>query len=465
MGTFERQIIGPVEHLSALEGTPAVIRAQKFYAKYSGPTRNLTPVDQQAIIEQIQSMKVPWKSDAREVFNILIQTGVFSLAPAEAPAQPEPTPTTTTEDVITTHHQLRGLKILGKINLKDTSPQPTTKSVSTQPAIPAYYSHRTTTPIAPTVVQLPPEQQAILDANMDQQQRVEDYNSFKSDKHISELVTKLPNYYEFTEQEELILLQKFSGMYPEDEIHANCTQLRAKLNLITKSNAVQSNPELLEYMKKLATLAERGLAHAISELKWFGVSKYLIPTHIYDDVLAGIDCVLQHLDRIAHSVTYTGIDITFASLKHDTYKNKIRRTLDTIRTNKAPQLHYQLDERSEPIELLSVPKLILHLDKKTLDTLLHITEDAVKGEQNESHKDRVLGHGILRQLIEQTQAFLEYAEYCKSQLVDHYRATLKTLRSAAYATDLPTASNQVPLPITLQTHTIIAEYKAEHRHI
>jgi hypothetical protein len=456
MGKFE-QPTSPAEYLNSLEDLPAVLRARKFYQKHSGKTNNLTPTDQQAIMEQIESMKLPWQASSSEVFNILMKAGVFTLAPTEPTVQPEPAPTIKATTNITNAPRLPGLKILGTLELtrrpqQQTKPEPTPEPVA--------YSHRPTEPVRP--VQLTAEKQAILDANNARAAKEQEYSKFYKDKNISELISQIGDFYVFDDSAEQELLDQFKDIYSDATIRTNSNNLRQLLAVMIKQSQESENPALLEYMKKLSILAERGLAHAISALDWFGQNKYLVPAHIYDDIYAGTDCVL--FDRITPTTAnyIVGMDATFAAINESTYEHKIIDILDHIRQGQMTQLRYQSDEAGKPLRGIKLPTLVVHFDSKTLDALIHITDNTLHNRDNAEYRNPINGHPILLQLIEQTQVFLQYAQSCNSALVPEYADTLRKLRAIAGKVNLniPTQST---LPTTKRIREIIGRYELEHK--
>jgi hypothetical protein len=90
-----------------------------------------------------------------------------------------------------------------------------------------------------------------------------------------------------------------------------------------------------EKMKKIATIVECGIAHAVTNLKWYGDNVSIEPVCQFDDIKRGVDGVLQiseqaEEEEIQNAFLALGVDATYRGLLSQEYKEKFAKLLNSI---------------------------------------------------------------------------------------------------------------------------------------
>lgn len=155
-----------------------------------------------------------------------------------------------------------------------------------------------------------------------------------------------------------------------------------------------SEIEQINYMR--SKIAEALLAEII-ELYWLP-GDFLTETSEYDDLLNGVDAVLETSTKAAV------IDFTSARDK-DIIRKKIFRIYDRIKANQLGEVKYFCSQKDGSQQYLkTLPAVIIGLDQKTIDELLNLRMSGKKKEL-EGHWSK---YALVEELLSQIKSYKTY---------------------------------------------------------
>lgn len=184
----------------------------------------------------------------------------------------------------------------------------------------------------------------------------------------------------------------------------------------------QASPE----QKRARRLAEvfEAVVHEQGELsEWFGPDAETIKTSRFDDIKNGVDNIVEFREknRSASHVAFA-IDVTFSN-EMDKKFDRIRKEIDDGELAKVKYFYSEyLGIRGE---LTKIPRFVVGAESKTVK---EIGELWIEGKKKELGNHWVQFQ-ILEEIIEQADAFAEYADrYGKHDVAEAYRRVERYFR-------------------------------------
>lgn len=196
--------------------------------------------------------------------------------------------------------------------------------------------------------------------------------------------------------------RSFADVFSASEIEHDLSALERRDKSFVRGNEIEQK------LFEMATVLEAIICQQGSLNEWFGSDVDVIKTTRFDDVMHGVDAVLELLsdkdDNVEHLAL--AIDVTFNS---DVEGEKLRRILNQIDAGKLASVRY-FDSEHEHGEI-EAPEVILGIDRKHVEML---AEDWVEG--IDEHNMKKLATHPARdlfavQVIEQCKAFAAYAAF------------------------------------------------------
>jgi hypothetical protein len=155
--------------------------------------------------------------------------------------------------------------------------------------------------------------------------------------------------------------------------------------------------------KKLAEILEVILYEHFELSDWFGSNAETIKTSEFDDIINGIDLVVELSpdEQPAHQLAF-GVDVTFSENYLEKKFNKIQKEIDL---DKLAEIKY-FDSSTVHGRLRQIPRLVVGLEKE------HALELAGLWYRNENKElgSHVAQFTILQQVKEQLAAYFSYAK-------------------------------------------------------
>ena len=213
----------------------------------------------------------------------------------------------------------------------------------------------------------------------------------------------------------------FKGVpgYTDEEIDADIKNVHDKERRFNKEHTPAQKEQ-----KKFAKMLEAMLNELIELHDWLGPYAETITTSDYDDIVNGVDMVVEFQDEEKKSASHLAlaIDVTFAS---DIGK-KIDRIKEEIRNGGLSRIKYFASEFLEhPGELVDIPRVIIGADVDTIKNLgtLWLAED----------KKALAVHEMQKVVLEEVRIQLEvFAKYARAKnqkrVAETYEETLQIVQ-------------------------------------
>jgi hypothetical protein len=215
-----------------------------------------------------------------------------------------------------------------------------------------------------------------------------------------------------------IQMSDFSDLYGEEVISADMSELKQRESNFSAGRV----PEIHERVnKELATIFEAMIFDQGESSNWFGENAFLISTSEYDDVVNGVDLVVEWDQDSGVSRMAAGIDVTF---NHNVQK-KINAIKRSILNGDLGRIKYFKSEVSNIRgEVSEVPRIILGAD---VDTVRELTNEWAA-----NNNIRLAEHPVQFQFfdeaISQCNYFIEFAERNNQpRIADAYKDLLRVL--------------------------------------
>jgi len=183
---------------------------------------------------------------------------------------------------------------------------------------------------------------------------------------------------------------------------------------------VREKSEILEYI--IFEQGERG--------NWFGEFAHTIKVCKYDDIMNGVDVMIEtrdlsedYSDDIVDEkkFSYLGLatDITFERMNNaigveKDIPKKFRRIKDEIADGSLANINFFKSRfSSESKRLINVPRVVLNIDSRIVNELMELWVNG-KNEELANHRIQVI---ILYQICSQLKVYEEYAEECRRKAI------------------------------------------------
>jgi len=213
-----------------------------------------------------------------------------------------------------------------------------------------------------------------------------------------------------------ISLDDFVELYGQENVE------RDKALVIKKNRGYQerdeTNKKLAEY-KKWAIILE-GMIFENAELSnWFGDNASTNKTSRYDDIVNGVDMVMEFdLDDGASHLAL-GVDVTFSPWMEE----KLQRIKDEINKNQLAKIKYFQSENLGFKGQLEAPRVVIGID---IDTVKKTSETWIDPKQKKEMAKHEIQLLIIEEIRMQLEAFRNYAEKMKKDqaLINRYNRSL-----------------------------------------
>jgi len=215
-----------------------------------------------------------------------------------------------------------------------------------------------------------------------------------------------------------IQMAGFSDLYGEEVIKNDADELKNRESNFSGGKI----PETHEYVNKnLATIFEAIIFDQGENAGWFGENASLIATSKYDDVINGVDLIVEWKENLGVSRMEASIDVTF---NHDVQK-KISHIKKSIIDGDLGKIKYFKSKVSDMRgELSKVPRIILGAD---VDTVRELTNEWTNGGGQKLAKHPVQFQ-FFDEAISQCHYFAAFAEKNgQPRIADAYMDLLRVL--------------------------------------
>ena len=247
-----------------------------------------------------------------------------------------------------------------------------------------------------------------------------------SDDGISELYRDIMDMRTDVEAETDEYYMDFQEVgYSKKEIEQD---LRALKNLEKIFETKTNDGEQVRTTKEIATMTEVALEYGVSKLGWYGDRVKVIKASQFDDVLNGIDGILEVIDPVSESnFLGLGIDVTFRGLRNEQYKKKINKLLEDVRSHKPKQVKYFKDHRGESCKKFTIPTMVLSFHPGDVRNLVYMLKRMSESGTAEKFKQHPIKFEIMNQIITQCHILGAFAERHGNPISEKYAAMLSSI--------------------------------------
>ena len=202
-----------------------------------------------------------------------------------------------------------------------------------------------------------------------------------------------------------IRTEDFEDLYGAEQIQRD----QAYVERMEKEFAAGETP-VEKRDREVATILEAIIHEAIEQANWFGEEAHTITPTRFDDIVAGIDCLVGFREENEHDASYLGlaIDVTFS--ENQTTK-KLKRIHDTdIEGGELKKVKYFMSEHS-PVrgERRDIPRVVVGTDAKAVEDLIEVWMDPDRKRKNKALAEHPLQYMLLEQIHMQLETFEQYA--------------------------------------------------------
>jgi hypothetical protein len=213
---------------------------------------------------------------------------------------------------------------------------------------------------------------------------------------------------------------KFSGLYDPKEISKDSRYV-GKRTADFQKDLVQGrvNPDSI----KLGTIFE---AVTVVAREWFGKNAQTIKTSKYDDIVNGIDLVVElsgEEEKVFVGEIGLAVDVTF----NDEFEGKIDRIRKEIEERKLPSVKYfESTQRKIKGKLSDVVRVVVSASR---DTVMNLAETLLAATKNPKILfEHQFQFQVLEEIITQLKAYEEYARSLgKNDLAERYKKVLSLM--------------------------------------
>lgn len=209
-----------------------------------------------------------------------------------------------------------------------------------------------------------------------------------------------------------IKISSFEDLYGKPRIEEDEAKVRRLEDAMKEGEIPESRR-----MKQLASVLE-AIIHEQGELaNWFGEDAFTIKTSRYDDIVNGVDEVVQFLESGSFSFLALGIDVTFSK----NLEKKLQRVKKEILNGELATVQYFEDEENNiRRELKRIPRLVISID---YETVLELAELWLAGKSG-----ALAAHDVQCQILEeiekQCDLFAAFARrHGKNEVAEKYDHT------------------------------------------
>lgn len=220
----------------------------------------------------------------------------------------------------------------------------------------------------------------------------------------------------------------------KQEIQKDFDKLQERKELFKQKNDIHSpNYKKIENAKKIATLTECAVATGVSQLKWFGEKVSIVRASEFDDVMHGIDDLLEiKKDSDESDFLGLGIDVTFRGLESEEFKQKFFKLLQSIFDGYQPTIKYLKDDQGNCKKEFKVPKMVLYFNVDDVRDMIEILRNIGISSEQDSLQNSPQRKNIMNQIIHSCKKLAKFAEECKKPIFRKYYTVINSLKELSF---------------------------------
>ncbi len=195
----------------------------------------------------------------------------------------------------------------------------------------------------------------------------------------------------------------FEALYSKEDIQKDA-QFVAK----RKKNFADMNKEGRLLKLKMAQVLEYIIFEQSELSEWFGPNALTIKTSEFDDIVNGVDMVIEFEDPLEHEAESfdrlgTAVDVSFGT----DLRGKFERIVQEIESGLLSEVKYFKSERSKPQKLEHLPRIVIGCAPETIEELVKLWTMGDKTTLGQ-HPIQVQ---LLHEIVDQLKVFEEYARF------------------------------------------------------
>jgi hypothetical protein len=205
---------------------------------------------------------------------------------------------------------------------------------------------------------------------------------------------------------------------------------------IKKDDLNEKDKNRIEHAKKMATITEKGIDYAISNLDWYGSKVNMKQTSEFSDVKRSVDNLLEITKEDAGK-DFVGIatDVTFRRIEEKEFDGKFFKLLENIKDGYKTKVKYEKDSEGNLMQEFAVPKVLLHFEYSDIGMFMDILEKS-KTETIENLKKEYEQSPqkikYLQQIIHQCKILSEFAKRHKNNIFRRYDAIINSITELSW---------------------------------
>lgn len=194
--------------------------------------------------------------------------------------------------------------------------------------------------------------------------------------------------------------------------------------------------ERIEHAKKIATITEKGIDYAISNLDWYGSRVNMKQTSEFSDVKRSVDNLLE-IKKDDEEKDFVGIatDVTFRRIEDEEFTGKYFKLLDNIKDGYKTKVKYEKDSDGNIMKEFAVPKVLLHFEYKDLGMFTDILEKSTSESTEvlkEQYKDSPQKIKYLQQIVHQCKILSSFAKKHENSIFRRYDAIINSITELSW---------------------------------
>lgn len=205
--------------------------------------------------------------------------------------------------------------------------------------------------------------------------------------------------------------KSFIGHYSQESVEKDIEKIERLKSTFAPENAIKRTSEVFE-----------ALIYQHAELsEWLGSNAETIRTSEYDDIINGIDLIVEFTDAESSKHLALGVDVTFGTRE---IREKFERIKAEIDKNELAEVKY-FDSHNITGRLKQLPRVVVGVEMDTVISLAALWYRK-KNEELANHFVRDI---LVQEITIQLEKYLQYAEEIGSNdAVRSYRQALATIR-------------------------------------
>lgn len=229
---------------------------------------------------------------------------------------------------------------------------------------------------------------------------MENFGSILESEEI--IFPDLDRYFKKAEEdlnEYRVKIDEFVLLYGEKQVRADQERVDSIKNKFMKENSSREIDA-----KKLAIIFESIFNEHAELSNWLGENAAVIPTHEFDDIINGIDAIVE-FSKEGKNPDHLGlgIDVTYSSHLGEKF-GKIKERIDNGKLSSIKYFHS--DNMGFTGRLSKVPRVVVSVDKETVKELVVLRDKKANKELSE----HFIQFQILEEILIQLDIFMDYAE-------------------------------------------------------